>query len=140
MADFTQEQIEDILTSDEKDGVIAKRLGVHWKTIQKVRKEAANGLQEEGQGPEEVKRAHNDDGTFKADDPATPDVNEAYEQPKSEGVYVGGPATGYRDGKDGTVERCNFDDGFVPKGWHTRPWKCKNCPKDKHADYVDVKV
>ena len=29
--------------------------------------------------PTEVKRASNDDGTIKADDPATPDVNEAWE-------------------------------------------------------------
>ena len=26
------------------------------------------------------RRAHEDDGTFKADDPSTPDVNEAYEE------------------------------------------------------------
>lgn len=31
--------------------------------------------------PAEPKRAHNDDGKFKADDPATPEVNEAYEAP-----------------------------------------------------------
>ncbi len=29
--------------------------------------------------PTEVKRARNDDGTLKADDPTTPDVNEAWE-------------------------------------------------------------
>lgn len=29
--------------------------------------------------PTEVKRARNDDGTLKADDPATPNVNEAWE-------------------------------------------------------------
>ena len=27
----------------------------------------------------EKKRAHDEDGKFKADDPATPDVNEAYQ-------------------------------------------------------------
>ena len=27
------------------------------------------------------KRAHKEDGTFKADDPSTPDVNEAFEAP-----------------------------------------------------------
>jgi outer membrane biosynthesis protein TonB len=31
-----------------------------------------------------AKRAHEDDGTFKADDPATPDVNEAFEAPAEE--------------------------------------------------------
>lgn len=31
---------------------------------------------------EELKRAHNEDGTFKGDDPATPEVNEAYDPPK----------------------------------------------------------
>lgn len=30
---------------------------------------------------EDAVRAHNEDGTFKADDPTTPDVNEAYEKP-----------------------------------------------------------
>ena len=29
---------------------------------------------------DEKKRAHNKDGKFKADDPATPDINEAYKQ------------------------------------------------------------
>ena len=29
----------------------------------------------------EKKRARKDDGTFKSDDPSTPDVNEAFEQP-----------------------------------------------------------
>ena len=28
--------------------------------------------------PEEIKRARKDDGTFEKDDPATPDVNEAW--------------------------------------------------------------
>ena len=31
---------------------------------------------------DEKKRAHNKDGKFKADDPATPDVNEAYQPVK----------------------------------------------------------
>lgn len=30
----------------------------------------------------DVKRAREDDGTFKADDPATPEVNEAFDPPK----------------------------------------------------------
>ena len=32
--------------------------------------------------PEEPKRARGGNGTFKADDPATPDVNEAFDPPK----------------------------------------------------------
>lgn len=50
--------------------------------------EAKDGLRKEapkkGRHEEEV-RAHNEDGTFKADDPATPEVNEAYEPPKKRG-------------------------------------------------------
>lgn len=30
---------------------------------------------------QEPKRAHNEDGTFVADDPSTPEVNEAYQAP-----------------------------------------------------------
>ena len=33
-------------------------------------------------------RARNEDGTLKADDPSTPDVNEAWEQPKTSSSYV----------------------------------------------------
>ena len=33
--------------------------------------------------PEPAKRARNADGTYKGDDKSTPDVNEAYEQPKA---------------------------------------------------------
>ena len=35
---------------------------------------------EEKPKPKAKKRAKNNDGTFKADDPSTPDVNEAWEQ------------------------------------------------------------
>ena len=35
---------------------------------------------EEKPTPKAKKRAKNNDGTFKADDPSTPDVNEAWEQ------------------------------------------------------------
>jgi hypothetical protein len=39
------------------------------------------------------KRAHEEDGTFKADDPATPDINEAFVQKPSlvVGGAIGGP-------------------------------------------------
>lgn len=35
----TDEQIEDILTSSEPDADVARRLNMHWKTVQRIRKE-----------------------------------------------------------------------------------------------------
>tara|TARA_R100000329_G_scaffold146560_1_gene133187 strand:+ start:614 stop:910 length:297 start_codon:yes stop_codon:yes gene_type:complete len=45
----------------------------------------ASGLAREVKvsGPTETKRARNEDGTLKADDPNTPDVNEAWEGGKA---------------------------------------------------------
>lgn len=47
--------------------------------------------------PEEIKRARKDDGTFEKDDPATPDVNEAWEggeapKPKKKATRKKAPA------------------------------------------------
>ena len=39
----------------------------------------ADSVEEEVEVPAEVKRARNEDGTLKGDDPSTPDVNEAWE-------------------------------------------------------------
>lgn len=39
---------------------------------------------------------------------------------------VGGPVHGYRDGKDGTIEATQFDNGSIGKGWFDSPSKCKN--------------
>lgn len=45
---------------------------------------SANSAPKSGAAPEKV-RAHNEDGTFKADDPSTPEANEAWaEEPKEE--------------------------------------------------------
>lgn len=127
MADLTEDQIEDILTSDESNGQLAKRLNSHHLTIKKIRSEGLD-------------RAHNEDGTFKADDPDT-EINEAYKLPEVHGKgqqVCDGPTTGYRDGKDGVVERCEFINGFLPDGWHDTPAKCKNCDGKSHPEYVDI--
>lgn len=73
--ELTQEQTLDIQTSTDTDAECAKRLGVHWKTVESIRKKAAA---EQGSPQETRERAHNEDGTFTADNPATPE-NEAYE-------------------------------------------------------------
>ena len=39
----------------------------------------ADSIEEEVEVPAQVKRARNEDGTLKGDDPSTPDVNEAWE-------------------------------------------------------------
>lgn len=116
MADFTQEQIEDILTSDDSDADLARQLGAHWKQIQKVRKEHAGEMQ--GQGPQEVVSK-----------------NKTTEKRKS----ADGPTTGYRDAKDGNVETREFLDGFLPNGWHDTPAKCNNCDGKSHPKYVKFK-
>lgn len=45
--------------------------------------EIAGGKETKIDSPKEVKRARNTDGTLKADDPATEDVNEAWEGGKA---------------------------------------------------------
>lgn len=47
-----------------------------------------------------------------------------------------GPTTGYRDADEGKVERRNFNDGVIPKGWHDTPAKCENCDGKSHPEYV----
>ena len=40
--------------------------------------------QEEEEAPVKLERARNEDGTYKADDPSTPDVNEAWVEVKED--------------------------------------------------------
>jgi len=92
------------------------------------------------------KRTHEPNGTFMADDPATPQ-NEAFgvEAPKpaikipaTEGKQAcKGPTTGYRDAADGKVERKTFNDGYLPGGWHDTPADCENCDGMSHPEYVE---
>lgn len=65
---------------------------------------------------------------------------------KTKGVQVAnGPTTGYRDapkelaGGEGRICRANFEDGFLPAGWHDTPAKCKNYSGKGHDDYIKVR-
>lgn len=109
---LSEDDILDIQTSDEPAKVIGKRYGISHQKVNSLRKAADDGLQEK-EAPQEV----------------------VAEIAPTEST---GPAYGYRDGKDGVVEKCLFPNG-VPKGWHKRPTMCKNAPKDGHADYKDLK-
>jgi transposase len=114
MTDLTKDQVDDIVTSDESNAIIAKRLGIHHKTVGKIR------------------RAHNEDGTFKPDDPSTP---------KSSGkqwMAEHYPTTVYRDGADCVVETREIKEGPIGNDWHDTPAKCKNCDGKTHPKYVGV--
>lgn len=39
---------------------------------------------------------------------------------------IDNPVHGYRDGKNGTIEATQFDNGSLGKGWFDTPAKCKN--------------
>lgn len=150
MANLTENDILDIQTSDEPAKVMAKKYDISHQKVNSLRKATQNELRkEEGQGRAQEVRAHNEDGTFKADDPATPE-NEAFvkalksspiqKTKVSKGRHIcNGETTGYRDGKDGTVETCTFPDGWLPEGWHDTPADCNNCDGKSHPDYVNIK-
>ena len=134
MTDLTPEQIEDIQTSSETNAVCAKRLGMHHKTVEKVRKA----------------RAHDEDGKFTPDDPKTPE-NEAYkaenapqnvkaapEVAKGARQAKHAPTTVYRDGTDGTIEHLECVDGMIPAGWHDSPADCENRNPDEQVETVKM--
>ena len=61
------------LAKEEVDKILAVRPLHHRSACRRSSKESAK------ESSSKKKRARNDDGTLKADDPSTPDVNEAWE-------------------------------------------------------------
>tara|TARA_A200000159_G_scaffold153507_1_gene165546 strand:+ start:608 stop:853 length:246 start_codon:yes stop_codon:yes gene_type:complete len=64
------------LPEEEIRKIIAFR--PHAITVMEIEKKPAESAKKK-KAPAKKKRARNEDGTLKADDPSTPDVNEAWE-------------------------------------------------------------
>lgn len=162
-ADPTPEQIIDMQTSDDSNAECAKRLGLHHKTVGKYRSvpspddskdrpaltfnKIVPPILEGTQPLSEDTKSQLDDLVGGVDvniDVALPPEPETIEDlvdamPKPKGHQAKHfPTTVYRDGENGTIERLNCDDGWIPDGWHDSPSDCENCP-GHHINYVQVK-
>jgi len=80
------------------------------------------------------KRAHKEDGKFKADDPSTPDVNEAFEQPVEEA-----PKPAKASVKNVTVVVSHKDQVFVNVNGRRRDIE-RGVPTSIPAEMVDVLI
>lgn len=115
----TQDQVDDILTSDESNGVVGKRLGIHHKTVEKVRR----------------KHVHSVDDTSMTDGPKTPENDACEPETASQSINVSidaprmaedYPTTVYTDGPDNIVQTLACHDGIIPAGWHDNATDCVN--------------
>lgn len=103
MATPTTEQIAEIHASDESNAVLGKRIGLHHKTVEKVRK---NGPVRPAISP--------------PSDVVTP------APPVMVRMAENWPTTVYTDGPGDVVQTLACRDGIIPPGWHDNATDCQN--------------